>query len=81
MDTTVMIKKGVQCIPGLKLVGSCEAMIVCFTGTVPPKAIGQNLLMYIYIYIFIHIYIYMYIYIYIYIYMYIYIYIYTYVFI
>jgi len=42
MDTTVMIKRGVQCIPGLKLVGSCEAMIVCFTGTVPPKAIGQK---------------------------------------
>ena len=36
MEATRFITKGVEKIPGLKLVGSCEAMIVCFTGDVPP---------------------------------------------
>ena len=37
MDTTQIIAKGVRAIPGLKLVGGCEAMIVCFTGAVPTE--------------------------------------------
>jgi hypothetical protein len=37
MDTTQLIAKGVRAIPGLKLVGGCEAMIVCFTGAVPTE--------------------------------------------
>ena len=32
MDTTQIVAKGVKDIPGLKLLGSCEAMIVCFAG-------------------------------------------------
>ena len=37
METTIFIKNEVAKIPGLKLLGSCEAMIVCFTGDVPTK--------------------------------------------
>lgn len=35
MDSTQIIVKGVREIIGLKIVGDCEAMIVCFTGAVP----------------------------------------------
>jgi hypothetical protein len=37
MDATQRIVRGVKAIPGLKLVGGCEAMIVCFTGSVPTE--------------------------------------------
>jgi glutamate/tyrosine decarboxylase-like PLP-dependent enzyme len=37
MDATQRIVRGVKAIPGLKLVGGCEAMIVCFTGAVPTE--------------------------------------------
>ena len=36
MDTTQVVARGVEAIPGLKLLGSCEAMIVCFAGDFLP---------------------------------------------
>ena len=40
MDTTQIVAKGVKDIPGLKLLGSCEAMIVCFAGDAIPAVQG-----------------------------------------
>ena len=45
MESTLIIKKGVAAIPGLKLVGDCEVMIVCFAGDVVPAIDGQSNLM------------------------------------
>ena len=42
MESTLIIKKGVAAIPGLKLVGDCEVMIVCFAGDVVPAIDGQS---------------------------------------
>jgi hypothetical protein len=36
MDTTQVVARGVEAIRGLKLLGSCEAMIVCFAGDFLP---------------------------------------------
>ena len=42
MDTTQIVTKGVEAIPGLKLLGSCEAMIVCFAGDTIPVVEGTH---------------------------------------
>ena len=42
MDTTQVVANGVKAIPGLKLLGSCEAMIVCFAGDTIPVVQGAS---------------------------------------